>query len=64
MRLLLKATLFYLVITMIVFGIGGVMTFDIFQKQVELETDRYLVSRLWSLENSIKNNEFFIGCNY
>lgn len=57
MRLLLKATLFYLVITMIVFGIGGVMTFDIFQKQVEQETDRYLVSRLWSLENSIKNGE-------
>ena len=57
MRLLLKATLYYLIITSIVFGIGGVMTYDIFQKQVELETDRYLVSRLLSLQNSIENGE-------
>ena len=49
MRLLLKATLYYLIITLAVFGIGGVMTYDIFQKQIERETDRYLISRLWFL---------------
>lgn len=42
---------------MIVFGVGGVMTYDIFQKQVQLETDRYLVQRLYSLETSIENGE-------
>ncbi len=57
MRLLLKATLYYLILILIVFGIGGVMTFDIFQKQVQKETDRYLISRLWSLQNSIENGE-------
>ena len=57
MRLLLKATLYYIFITLIVFGVGGVMTYNIFQKQVQRETDRYLISRLWSLENSIKNGE-------
>lgn len=57
MRLLLKATLYYLIITLGVFGIGGIMTYDIFQKQVERETDRYLISRLWSLQNSIENGE-------
>ena len=57
MRLLLKVTLYYLVITLVVFGVGGVMTYDIFQKQVQRETDRYLVSRLWSLQNSIENGE-------
>lgn len=57
MRLLLKATLYYLIITLIVFGIGGLMTYDIFQRQVQLETDRYLISRLWSLQNSIENGE-------
>lgn len=57
MRLLLKATLYYLIITLIVFGVGGVMTYDIFQKQVERETDRYLISRLWSLQGSIENGE-------
>lgn len=57
MKLLFKVTLFYLIITLIVFGIGGVMTYNIFQKQVEIETDRYLVTRLWEIENSIENGE-------
>lgn len=57
MRLLLKATLFYLIITMIVFGIGGVMTYDIFQRKVEIDTDLYLRGRLWNLEKSLKNGE-------
>ncbi len=57
MRLLLKATLYYLILTLIVFGIGGMLTFDIFQKQIQKETDRYLISRLWSLQNSIENGE-------
>lgn len=57
MRLLLKVTLYYLVITLIVFGIGGIMTFDIFEMQVQRETDMYLISRLWSLQNSIENGE-------
>lgn len=57
MRLLLKVTLYYLIITLVVFGFGGVMTYNIFEKQVQLETDRYLISRLWSLQNSIENGE-------
>jgi signal transduction histidine kinase len=57
MKLLFKVTLYYLIITLVVFGVGGVMTYDIFQKQVQQETDRYLISRLWSLENSIENGE-------
>lgn len=57
MRLLLRATFYYLIITLLVFGAGGVMTYDIFQKQVQRETDRYLISRLWSLQNSIENGE-------
>jgi signal transduction histidine kinase len=57
MRLLLKATLYYIFITLIVFGVGGIMTYNIFQKQVQRETDRYLLTRLWSLENSIENGE-------
>ncbi len=57
MKLIFKVTLYYLIITLIVFGIGGVMTYDIFQRQVQKETDRYLVQRLWSLETSIENGE-------
>jgi len=57
MKLIVKVTLYYLIITLIVFGIGGIMTYDIFQKQVQMETDRYLIQRLWSLETSIQNGE-------
>ena len=57
MRLLLKVTLYYLVITLFVFGIGGIISFNIFQKRIQIETDRYLISRLWSLESSIENGE-------
>jgi signal transduction histidine kinase len=57
MKLLFKVTLYYLIITLLVFGIGGIMTYDIFQREVQKETDRYLVSRLWDIENSIENGE-------
>jgi signal transduction histidine kinase len=57
MKLLVKATLFYLLLILIVFGMGGIMTYDIFQRQIQIETDRYLVQRLWSLQNSIENGE-------
>ncbi len=57
MRLLLKVTLYYLIITLFVFGVGGIISFNIFQTQIQTETDRYLISRLWSLQNSIENGE-------
>ncbi len=57
MKLIFKVTFYYLIITMLVFGIGGIMTFNIFQAQIQKETDRYLVSRLWDLETSIENGE-------
>ncbi|NJN27008.1 MAG: HAMP domain-containing histidine kinase [Cyclobacteriaceae bacterium] len=57
MKLLLQVTLYYLIITLIVFGFGGVMTYRIFELEVQRETDRYLKSRLWSIQNSIENGE-------
>lgn len=57
MRLLVKATIFYLLLTLIVFGVGGIMTYDIFQQQIQVETDRYLMQSLSSLQNSIENGE-------
>lgn len=57
MRLLLKVTLYYLAISLVVFGIGGIMTYNIFQKQIQRETDRYLMSRLRGLQNSLINGE-------
>jgi signal transduction histidine kinase len=57
MKLLFKVTLYYLIITLIVFSFGGILTYNIFQRQVQLETDRYLISRLWSLQNSIESGE-------
>lgn len=56
MKLLLKTTLYYLLIALIVFGIGGVMTFNIIRSQVILELDRYLRHELRKTYNSIENH--------
>ncbi|WP_020526682.1 sensor histidine kinase [Flexithrix dorotheae] len=42
MNLLLKTTLYYLIIALAVFGIGIWITFSVIKKDVDLETDRYL----------------------
>jgi signal transduction histidine kinase len=57
MRLIFKVTFYYLLITLFVFGAGGIMTYNIFQKEVQQETDRYLIGRLGGIETSIQNGE-------
>ncbi|MBX2842955.1 MAG: HAMP domain-containing histidine kinase [Flammeovirgaceae bacterium] len=49
MKLLLKTTLYYLIIALAVFGIGIWITFSVIKKDVDLETDRYL----WEKEKDI-----------
>lgn len=39
MNLITKTTLFYLLVAMLVFGAGGVLTFYLVQKEVQIETD-------------------------
>ncbi len=46
MKLLTQTTLSYLIITLLGFGIGGVYIYQILQKEVDQETDWYLLERL------------------
>jgi signal transduction histidine kinase len=57
MRLLYKVTLFFLLITAIVFSIGGIITYNIFQREIKFETDRYLEDRYRSMEANYANGD-------
>lgn len=56
MRLLLRATLFYLLITLIVFGAGGIITYNIFLDAIQTETDRYLIERFREINYRFNEN--------
>ncbi len=55
MKLLVKTTLYYLLLTLAVFGVGGWITYDVFKKEVDLELDRYLLRELWKVEGAIES---------
>jgi signal transduction histidine kinase len=59
MKFLLRATLFYLLITLIVFGAGGIITYNIFIDAIQLETDRYLIERYRDISTYIKEEPGF-----
>ena len=50
MKLIFKITLFYLLIALVVFIAGGVITFDVIKNEIDMEQQRFLSERLdWSL---------------
>ena len=56
MKLLVRATLFYLLITFGVFGAGGIITYNIFLDAIQKETDRYLIERFIEVSNRMKED--------
>ncbi|MEL7534603.1 MAG: HAMP domain-containing sensor histidine kinase [Bacteroidota bacterium] len=54
MKLLTQTTLSYLIITLLAFGIGGVYIYQILQKEVDQETDWYLIERLEDIYGAIE----------
>lgn len=42
MRLITKATLLFLIVALVVFGVGGIITYQMVVQEVQLETDYYL----------------------
>lgn len=57
MRLIIKTTLLYLFLAMLVFGIGGVIIHSMVQKEVQRETDYALISNLRMLVHSIEEGK-------
>jgi signal transduction histidine kinase len=63
MKLLLRATMFYLLITLIVFGAGGIITYNIFLDAIQKETDRYLVERFREIHYRFNETDNLNGIN-
>jgi len=59
MKFLLRTTLFYLLITLFVFGVGGIITYNIFIDAIQLETDRYLIERFRDISTYMKEDPGF-----
>ncbi len=54
MNLITKTTFFYLMVTLIVFGVGGIMSFNILRTEVDKETDYYLREQVQFLFEAIE----------
>lgn len=54
MRLILKITIIYLLISLVVFLLGGIITFEVINREVDLEEQRFLKERLSSVSNMIE----------
>ena len=54
MKLITKTTLLYLLISIVVFSIGGFVTYDLISKEIAKETDYYLESSLEVIDFRLK----------
>lgn len=54
MSLLAKTILYFLGISIIVFGVGGVVAYDLISKEIAMETDYYLAHSIETIERRIK----------
>jgi len=64
MNLITKTTLFYLLVTLIVFGAGGIMSFNILRQEVDRETDYYLREQVNFLFEAIERGSSIESLNH
>ncbi len=57
MRLITKTTLLYLLIALLVFGVGGVITYQMIRQMVDRETDYSLAQNMYLIEEAIKEGK-------
>ena len=57
MRLLLKTSLFYLLIILVVFSLGSLVSYSIFDREIQVETDRFLKDRFYTLHERLEAGE-------
>ena len=57
MNLLLKTSLLILLITLAVFGLGSLVSYRIFEHEIQVETDRFLKGRFFSLQERLEAGE-------
>ncbi len=56
MKLLLRTSFYYIIISFIVFIIGSIILYNIFLNEIKKETDLYLIERFLTTVNTLKSN--------
>ena len=57
MKLLVKTSLFYLLIILVVLGLGGLVSYSVFEHEIQEETDRFLKGRFYTLQDRLDAGE-------
>ena len=57
MKLLLKTSLLYLLIILMVFIVGSIVTYDIFEHEIQIETDHFLAERFHAVHEDLLSAE-------
>lgn len=57
MNLILRITILFVVVSLAVFLIGGVISFNVMMREVQSEQQRFLVERLQRMERVVENRE-------
>ena len=57
MKLIYKYTLWYLIISLAVFVVGGVITYQILKREISLEQERFLQERLTYVERMVERRQ-------
>ena len=57
MKLLLKTSLFYLLLILVILGLGSLVSYRVFQHEIQVETDRFLKGRFFTLYDHLEAGE-------
>ncbi len=55
MKLLLRTSFYYILVTFLVFSMGSIILYNIFLNEIQRETDLYLVERFHTVLNTLKS---------
>ena len=53
MKLLFKTSLLYLLIILLVFGLGSLVSYSVFEHEIQVETDRFLKDRFFTMHERL-----------
>ena len=57
MKLLFKTSLLFLLVILVVFGLGSLVSFAVFEHEIQVETDRFLKERFFTLHDRLNAGE-------
>ena len=57
MKLLSKTLLLYLLVVLVAFGLGSLVSYNVFEREIQVETDRFLIERFETLHQQLNAGE-------